>query len=167
MYLTYLQGQINRYRMYDDDFVREAHQRGSQLILGYLLEGGEKANQDYGTRVIQQDGNYYLRLEDLEKARHGVGDLLVRLQTIKSKGDSTAAGRVFDRFGTRVNPEWRNNIRARAARLKLPNKTAFVFPRLEPILKGSEIVDVKLLVDEDLTAQQLRFSRLRFNTQIP
>ena len=167
MYLTYLQGQINRYRMYEDDFVREAHQRGSQLILGYLLEGGEKANQDYGTRVIQQDGNYYLRLEDLEKARHGVGDLLVRLQTIKSKGDSTAAGRVFDRFGTRVNPEWRNNIRARAARLKLPNKTAFVFPRLEPILKGSEIVDVKLLVDEDLTAQQLRFSRLRFNTQIP
>ena len=167
MYLTYLQGQMNRYRMYDDDFVREAHQRGSQLILGYLLEGGEKRNRDYGVKVIQNGENYYVSLHDLEKAREGVQDLLSTLQIIKARGQADAATRIFDRFGSRVNPDWRHNIRARAARLKLPNKTGFVFPRLEPVMEGGKIVDVRLLVDEDLTAQQLRFSRLRFNKQIP
>ncbi len=167
MYITYLQGQMNRYRMYEDDSVREAHQRGSQLILGFLLEGGEKGDRDYGVKVVQNGENYFLRLGDLEKALNGVGDLLRTLQVIKSRGDAALATQIFDRFGTRVNPEWRRNIRARAARLKLPNKTAFVFPRLEPVMDGSEIADVRLHVDEDLTAQQLRFSRLRLNKQIP
>ncbi len=167
MYLSYLQGQMNKYRMYEDDYVREAHQRGQQLVLAFLLERGEKGDQDYGTRVVVKDRNYYLQLVDLEKARKGIGALLTTLQVIKATGDSKAAELIFDRFGTRVNPEWRRNIRERATRLKLPNKSAIVFPRLEPVVEGGQIRDVKLFVDEDLTAQQLRMSRLRFNKQIP
>jgi dipeptidyl-peptidase-3 len=167
MYVSYLQGQMNRYRMYEDDYVREAHQRGQQLVLGFLLEGGEAGDQDYGIRVIRQDGNFFVQLTDFGKARGGIGALLARLQTIKSRGDAAAAARIFDRFGTRVNPEWRANVRERAARLRLPNKSAFVFPRLEPVMAGNEIKDVRLHVDEDLTAQQLRMSRLRFNKRIP
>ena len=101
-----------------------------------------------------------MQLTDFGKARSGIGDLLTRLQTIKSSGDAAAATQIFDRFGTRVNPEWRANVRERAARLKLPNKSAFVFPRLEPVMEGNEIKDVRLHVDEDLTTQQLRMSRL-------
>jgi len=167
MYLSFLQGQMNRYRMYEDDFVREAHQRGQQLVMGFLLAGGEKGNQDYGTRVVKKDGNFYVQLLDLEKARKGIGNLLTVLQVIKANGDTAAATQIFDRFGTRVNPEWRRNIRERAARLKLPNKSAIVFPRLEPVMEGSEIKDVRLYVDEDLATQQLRMSRLRFNKRIP
>ncbi len=167
MYISYLQGQMNRYRMYEDDFVREAHQRGQQLVLGFLLEGGERGNRDYGTRVVTTNGNYYVEVVDFAKARQGVGDLLSYLQRVKSKGDAAAATQIFDRFGTRVNPDWRKNVRERAARLKLPNKSAFVFPRLEPVMAGNEITEVRLHVDEDLTAQQLRMSRLRFNKKIP
>jgi dipeptidyl-peptidase-3 len=166
MYIGYLQGQMNRYRMYDDDIVREAHQRGHQLVMGFLLEGGEKGDRDYGARVVQNDGNYFFQLLDLENAHQGVGDLLKTLQIVKARGDSAAATQIFDRFGTRVNNAWRQNIRARAARLKLPNKTAFVFPRLEAVMQGGEIIDVRLHVDEDLTTQQLRFSRLRFKKQV-
>ena len=167
MYISYLQGQMNRYRMYEDDFVREAHQRGQQLVLSFLLEGGEQGNRDYGTRVVTRNGNYYVEVVDFAKARQGVGDLLSYLQGVKSKGDAAAATQIFDRFGTRVNPDWRRNVRERAARLKLPNKSAFVFPRLEPVMAGNEITEVRLHVDEDLTAQQLRMSRLRFNKKIP
>lgn len=167
MYISYLQGQMNRYRMYEDDFVREAHQRGSQLILGFLLSGGEKGSQDYGVKVVQKDGNYFAQILDFDKVRKGVGDVLTYLQAIKSKGDAAGATQIFDRFGTRVNPEWRKNIRERAAKIKIPNKTAIVFPRLEPVMEGSEIKDVRLYVDEDLTRQQLRMSRLRFNRRIP
>jgi hypothetical protein len=34
-------------------------------------------------------------------------------------------------------------------------------------MEGNEIKDVRLYVDEDLTTQQLRMSRLRFNKRIP
>jgi dipeptidyl-peptidase III len=167
MLISYLQGQMNRYRMYEDDFVREAHQRGQQLVLGFLLEGGDKSDQDYGVRVIRQDGNFFVQLVDLDKAHKGIGALLALLQVIKSNGDAAAATQIFDRFGTRVNPAWRKNIRDRAARLRLPNKSAFVFPRLEPVTEGDGIKDVLLHLDEDLTAQQLRMSRLRFNKRVP
>ncbi len=167
MFISYLQGQMNRYRMYEDDFVREAHQRGSQLILEFLLSGGEKGNQDYGVKVIQKDGNYFVQILDFEKVRKGVGDILTTLQVIKSKGDAASAAQIFDHFGSRVNPEWRKNIRERATKIKIPNKTAIVFPRLEPVMAGDEIKDVRLYVDEDLTTQQLRMSRLRFNKRVP
>jgi hypothetical protein len=38
---------------------------------------------------------------------------------------------------------------------------AFVFPRLEPVFADGRIVDVHVRHDEDLTMQQLRFSRLQ------
>jgi dipeptidyl-peptidase-3 len=166
MYLTYLQGQMNRYRMYEDDIVREAHQRGHQLIMSYLLGGGESGDRDFGVRVITKDGNFYVEIVNLEKAQLGVADLLTRMQIIKSQGNASAAAEMFERFGTHIHPEWRLNIRARAARLKLPNKSAFVFPRLEPVMEGGNIVDVRIFVDEDLTTQQLRMSRLRFDKRI-
>ncbi len=166
MYISYLQGQMNRYRMYEDDVVREAHQRGNQLVMAFLLEGGLDGDQDYGVKVIEQEGDFFVRISDLERAHRGAGNLLGVLQTIKSRGDAAAAAQVFDRFGTRVNPEWRRNIRARAVKIRLPNKTAFVFPRLEPALDGGEIRDVLLHVDEDLVAQQLRMSHMRFNTAV-
>ena len=50
--------------------------------------------------------------------------------------------------------KWRDNVKARAAKLKLPNGTAFVFPQLIPVAggkDGKEIVDVRLVYEEDLT----------------
>ncbi len=167
MYISYLQGQINRYRMYEDDFVREAHQRGHQLVLSFLLEGGENGGQDYGVRVVSQNGNFFVQLLNQENAHKGIGDLLGRLQVMKARGDGPAATHIFDRFGTRVNPEWRRNIRERAAKLRIPNRSAFVFPRLEAVMAGAEIKDVRLHLDEGLTAQQLRMSRMRFGRRIP
>jgi dipeptidyl-peptidase-3 len=166
MLIGYLQGQMNRYRMYEDDFVREAHQRGHQLVLGFLLEGGDAGNRDYGIRVIRTNGHFFVELRDFGKARQGIGDLLRSLQIMKANGESAAAAQIFDRFGTRVNPEWRADIRARAARMSIPNKSAFVFPRLEPVHHKGRIEDVLLYVDEDLTAQQLRFSRMRLDKSL-
>ena len=135
--------------------------------MGFLLEGGLNGNSNYGVEIAMVNNNYYIKLVDFEKARQGVGDLLNYLQVVKSTGNASTAAEIFDRFGTRINPEWRQNIRERAAKIMIPNSTAFVFPRLEPIMEGDEIRDVNLYVDEDLTTQQLRMSRLRFNKNVP
>ncbi|MBI3940769.1 MAG: hypothetical protein HY315_08030 [Acidobacteria bacterium] len=165
-YIGYLQGNMNRYRSLQDDIVREAHRKGRELVLRYLVEGGETGGKDFGVKVVQVNGNYYAEITDLDKAHQGVAEILNRLQTIKSSGDADGATRLFDRFGTRINVAWRDNIKQRAAKVKIPREAAFVFPQLVPVLKGDEIVDVLLETREDLTVQQLRFSRWQFNTEL-
>ena len=163
MYQGYLQGHLNGYRRYEDDTVREAHDKGQQLVLMYLHSGGESGDRDFGVRVVEAGGDFFVKISDIDGARKGVGELLGRLQVIKSRGDSEGANWLFDRFGTELNVTWRDNIKARAAKLKLPNGKAFVFPQLIPVAggkNGKEIVDVRVVYEEDLTAQQLRWSRL-------
>gem|GEM_PF-715033 len=165
-YVGYLQGQMNRYRSLDDDIVREAHRKGRELVLQYLVNGGESGNKDFGVKVVQVNGNFYVEINDMAKAHQGVAEILNRLQVIKSTGDAEAATHIFDRFGTKVNTAWRDNIKQRAARLKIPRETAYVFPQLVPAVQGNDISDVRLETRENLTAQQLRFSRWRFNTEL-
>jgi dipeptidyl-peptidase-3 len=163
MYQGYLQRHLNGYRRYESDTIREAHDKGQQLVLMYLHSGGESGDRDFGVRVVERDEDFFVKVSDLDAARKGVAELLGRLQVIKSRGDSEGANWLFDRFGTKLNVEWRDNIKARAAKLNLPNGTAFVFPQLIPVAggkDGKEIVDVRLVYEEDLTAQQLRWSRL-------
>ncbi|MBI4455486.1 MAG: hypothetical protein HY644_06265 [Acidobacteria bacterium] len=165
-YIGYLQGNMNRYRSLEDDIVREAHRKGRELVLQYLVEGGEEGNKDFGVKVVQVNKNYYVEIAELMKAHQGVAEILNRLQIIKSTGDAEDATRLFDRFGTRVNVAWRDNIKQRAASLKIPRENAFVFPQLVPVVQEGNIVDVRLENKEDLTTQQLRFSRWQFNTEL-
>ncbi len=166
-YIGYLQGHVARYRSIPEDTVREAHRRGEELVLQYLARGGPTGGRDFGVRVVTQAGRYFVDLTDLEKARAGVAEILSTLQTIKSTGDERAATAIFERFGTHLDPAIRKDILERAEALKIPRETSFVFPRLEPIVRGGEVVDATLHADEDLTEQQLRFSRLRFSKSIP
>jgi dipeptidyl-peptidase-3 len=160
MYITFLQGWLSRFDRVPGLEVREAHNRGNHTILMYLLDGA------HGVEMTQEDGDYFVRVEDLEDARNGVGQLLSKIQVIKSSGNRAQAEDLFDRFGTRLDPDWKANITARKNKLRAPKIKAFVFPRLEPVLQDGEIVDVLLHHDEDLTAQQLRFSRLENSTSI-
>jgi dipeptidyl-peptidase-3 len=145
--------------------VREAHDRGHHAILMWLLRGGE-GGHDYGVEVKLIDGHYYVRIRDTDRAHRGVSDLLARLQVIKSTGDTEGAHRIFDEFGTRLDPAWKADIAARRERLQLPKIKAFVFPHLRAVVRDGEIADVTLTHDEDLTAQQLRFRRLELSRQI-
>ena len=166
MFITYLQGWLSRYDRIDGLEVREAHNVGSQMILMYLLENGGDSAKDFGVDIITIGGDYYIKIRDLQKAIEGCGELLEKLQIIKSTGDQERALELFDRFGTRVNPDWKANISARKEKLNLPKMKAFVFPHLRPVFKNDEIVDVEILNDEDLTAQMLRFSRLQNVTDL-
>jgi dipeptidyl-peptidase-3 len=164
-YAGYLQGWMSRMDRVEGHEVREAHDRGHHAILMWLLRGGE-GGHDYGVEVKKIEGHFYVRIRDTEKAHRGVSDLLARLQVIKSTGDTEGAHRIFDEFGTHLDPEWKADIAARRERLQLPKIKAFVFPHLRAVVRHGEIADVTLAHDEDLTAQQLRFRRLEFSRQI-
>jgi dipeptidyl-peptidase-3 len=130
----------------------------------YLLEG--RGKQNGGVEVIDVDGDFFVRLTDLESVRNGFGALLTKIQTIKSTGNRKQAEELFDKYGTRLDADWKENVTARKKKLGTPKIKAFVFPRLEPVIEGGEIVDVRIHNDEDLTTQQLRFSGLENSTSI-
>jgi dipeptidyl-peptidase-3 len=165
MYITFLQGWVSRFDRVPGLEVREAHNRGNHVILMYLLEHAP-SDDGPGVEVIQESGDYFVRINDLQSVREGIGGLLRKIQIVKSTGDREAAEKLFDSYGTQLDPDWKANITARKKRLAAPKIKAFVFPRLQPVLEGGEIVDVELYNDEDLTAQQLRFSRLENSTSI-
>lgn len=164
-YATYLQGWMSRMDRVEGHELREAHDRGHHAILMWLVRGGE-SGRDYGIEVKRIEGDYFVRVRDIDRAHAGVTDLLSRLQVIKSTGDAAGAQHIFDEFGTKLDPEWKANITARRERLKLPKLKAFVFPHLTPVVRNNEIVDVNIAYDEDLTAQQLRFRRLEHSREL-
>ncbi len=160
-YITHTQGWLLRYDQVVGMEVREAHNKADQLALVYLVENGGDASRDFGLDVIETDGKIYVRVRDVSKVREGISELLTKLQVMKSTADFRGAAELFDRFGSRVNPHWHRNIVARLEALKVPKMKAFVFPRLEPVVENREIVDVRVYQDEDLTTQQLRFSKMQ------
>lgn len=164
-YAGYLQGWMSRMDRVEGHDVREAHDRGHHAILMWLVRGGEQG-RNYGVEVKKIEGNFFVRIRDVERAHAGVSDLLTRLQVIKSTGDAAGAQHIFDEFGTKLDPEWKANIVARRERLQLPKMKAFVFPHLKPVVRNGEIVDVNIAYDEDLTAQQLRFRRLEKSREL-
>ena len=165
-YVTYLQNWFSRLDRVPGFEVREAHEKGHHTILNYIIEGGGDPEVDFGAELIERDGDYFVRVYDLEAMRNGIAELLSTIQTIKSNGNSAAAEALFDRFGTKLNPDWKTNVETRRARLNSPKIKAFVFPHLVPFLEDGKLTDVSLRYDEDLTTQQLRLSRLELSRDL-
>jgi dipeptidyl-peptidase-3 len=164
-YVTYLQGWFSRIDRVHGFEVREAHNKGHHAILNWILEGGE-SGENYGAEMIQDNGDYYIRVTDPARVREGIGVLLSRLQVLKSTGDRSGAEAFFDRFGTHLPPEWKANVEKRRASLTTPKIKAFVFPHLVPTIENGEITGVEMRHDEDLTAQQLRFGRIELSKDL-
>ena len=165
-YVTYTQGWLTRYDRVIDLEVREAHNKGNQTILMYLVENGGDNGKDFGLDVVEQDGDYFVKLRDAGKVRIGLAELLEKVQVLKSTGDGPGAAALLDRFGTRVKAEWYRNMVDRVERTNLPKIRAFTFPHLTPVMDGNRITDVRMAYDEDLTSQALRFSRLQQVTDL-
>lgn len=165
MVLRYLVDQFAANANHQGDTVREAHDRGRQLVLNYLLQ----PSRDFGVRMVEKEGKRYIALDSLNKAHAGIGEILTKLQTFKSMGDKAGAEAFFGEFGTKVNPAWRDDAKARAEAMNLPKLRAFVFPQLVPVMGESRFAkegekrevlnEVRLETREDLADQMLRFKR--------
>ncbi|MDE3246250.1 MAG: hypothetical protein KGN80_09195 [Acidobacteriota bacterium] len=159
MYLGYLGGQLRMNGLVQGDTIREAHYRGRQLVLNYLIQPGS----DFGVAVIQKDGHAFVQVNDVQKARAGIGEVLAKLQTFKSNGDKEGVEKFFADFGTKVNKDWQADAKGRMDALNLPRARAFVFPQLVPVVDQKNdrdvLKDVKLETKETFAEQMLRFSR--------
>jgi dipeptidyl-peptidase-3 len=136
--------------------IEEDHMRNRQMIVRWLM-----AN----TKSIEQrtrDGKTYLVMVDPKLFREGVGRLLAEVQRIKSEGDYAGAKTLFETYGVHFDPKLRDEVVERVKKLDLPSYSAFVMPKLTPVMgTDGKITDVTISYPMDLTAQMLEYSGVK------
>ncbi len=136
--------------------LEQSHMRNRQLIALWVLKNA-KNNE---VEVIQQDGNYFVKINDYEGLQKLYGELLATIQRITSEGDYQAAKEIVEEYAVKINPEWHKNILERYAHLNLAPYKGFVNPVYTPVLdKNGEITDIKVDYTEGYVEQHLRYSK--------
>ncbi len=143
---------LSRYRQGDQ--VVEDHDRGTQMIVHYLMDR-------FGCiEAVTRDAKVYLRVTDYAKMHQGVGELLAELMRIKAEGDYNGIKKLIDTYGVKLNPAWRDQVVERATRIGLPTRAAFISPLVEPVRDpNGKIVDARIVHTQDFAAVMLTYSR--------
>ena len=106
-------------------------------------------------------------MNDYEKMRDLIAQLLAEVQRIRSEGDYEAARALVETYGVKVNPELHQEVKKRYEALNLAPYKGFVNPVYEPVFDDENgITDVKIRYDEGFVEQMLRYSREYTNLKV-
>jgi dipeptidyl-peptidase-3 len=142
-------------RVREGDQLEEDHMRNRQLVVNWLRR------HTRAIEVRRRDGRTYFVVVDVDAFHDGVGRLLAEVQRIKGEGDYAAARALVESYGVHFDPMLRDEIVARVDALRLPSYSAFVMPRLSPVLgQDGSIVDVDVSYPCDLESQMLEYSAM-------
>ncbi len=138
------------------DTIEEDHERDRQLIVNYIREKVPGAIEQF-----DRDGKTYIRVQDYQKMRQGVGMLLSELMRIKAEGHYDAIKALVDRYGVRFDPALRDQIIARYKRLDIPIYWAGINAKLTAqIGKNGHIQNVDISYPTDVTQQYLAYGSM-------
>ncbi len=143
-------------RLKAGDKIEEAHMRNRALNAYWAYEQGKKDNV---VEFVKRNGKTYVRVNDYEKLREIFGRLLREIQRIKSEGDFKAGQALVETYGVNVNPELHAEILERYAKLGVKPYRGFIQPRLVPVKKGTQIVDVRVEYPESFFSQMLEYGK--------
>ncbi|RMF59819.1 MAG: dihydrofolate reductase [Calditrichaeota bacterium] len=143
-------------RLKPGENLEEAHMRNRQLIAKWAYEMGKSDNV---IEKVRKDNKTYFVIRDYQKLRELFGQLLREIQRIKSQGDYQAAKELVESYGVKVDPELHKEVLERYSKLNIAPYAGFINPKLIPVMKGDEIVDVKVEYPDDFTEQMLEYAR--------
>ena len=145
---------VQLYRYPEGEQIEEDHDRGTQMIVHYLME------RHTCIEPLTKDGKIFLRVTDYRKMHRGVGELLAELMRIKAEGDYGAMKKLMDTYGVKLNPAWRDQVQERARRIGLPKRGAFLSPLIEPVRDATgKVMDARVRHTLDLAEVMLTYSR--------
>ncbi|MCX6882689.1 MAG: dihydrofolate reductase [Verrucomicrobia bacterium] len=144
------------FRVKPGNQLEEAHMRNRQLVASWAFEKGQP---DKVVERVLRDGKTYFKINDYQKLRTLFGQLLREIQRVKSEGDFSSAKNLVENYGVKVDQELLNETHRRYAPLNIAPFMGFIQPRLVPIRKGGEIVDIKVEYPTDFLAQMLELGR--------
>ncbi|HEY4301971.1 MAG TPA: hypothetical protein VGM73_13925 [Candidatus Didemnitutus sp.] len=141
--------------------LEEDHQRNRALIANYVID------RTGAVGIVHRDGKTYVVVNDYQKARAGVGELLAELMRIKAEGDYPAIKALVDKYGVHFDPKVRDEVVARFAKLNLPTYWAGLYPRLSASLRpDGTVMDVTMSDQNDPVRQYLGFAAM-YNPGLP
>ncbi len=145
------------------------HARANTTILNYLIDHGGIAIQE---ETLNLDGKTHTVLgiivNDIEKARAGIRDLMVLVQNIKSTGDGMSAKELIGTYGVIIRnvkhlQALKENQRAVMGEIKA---MASLYPIMTPQFDDTgKIIDITIRFPKDLIEQQLLYSELALSEQ--
>jgi dipeptidyl-peptidase III len=151
--------QLARLELGED--LEEAHMRNRQLVAAWVYERGKAGKV---IERVERDGETFFVIRDYVKLRGLFGQLLAEMQRIKSEGDYAAGKALVEGYGVKVDRALHEEVLRRWEALHIAPYAGFVNPRLVPVMKGGEIVDVKVEYPDSFVMQMLeygeRYSRL-------
>ncbi len=154
LYRSYARADLIRLRtVKEGDRLEKDHARARHMIVSYIKD------KTGAIDVVEKNGKVYLSVNDIGKMRQGVGELLSMIMRIKAEGDYKEAKKLVEKYGIKINSQWRDQIVKRAEAINLPDHYAFVMPELELVTdKSGKIADVKVSYPQDFMKQQLKYS---------
>lgn len=136
--------------------IAQSHMRNRQMVSAWAYDKGKKDNV---IERVDKDGKIYFVVRDYDKLRALFGELLKEVQRIKSEGDFEAGKNLIENYGVKVDREIHANVLERYGKLNAKPFSAFIQPRLVPVMRAGQIVDVKVEYPEDFVAQQLEYGK--------
>ncbi|MCA9735902.1 dihydrofolate reductase [candidate division KSB1 bacterium] len=136
--------------------LEEAHMRNRQLVAKWAYEMGKADNV---IEMKKRDGKTYFVINDYLKLRDLFGQLLREIQRLKSEGDYEAGKNLVETYGVKVDPELHKEVLARYEKLNIAPYGGFINPKLVPVEKDGEIIDVTIEYPDDFTAQMLDYAK--------
>ena len=147
--------QMRRLKMGED--IAEAHMRNRAWISNWIIEKGAASNVI--SREVRE-GKTYFNINDYDKMRDLVGELLREVQRITSQGDYNAAKALADGYGKKVDPTLHAEVLARSEKLNIPPYNGFVNPILTPVLDSNgKMIDVTVSYTKTFAEQMLNYSK--------
>jgi dipeptidyl-peptidase-3 len=149
-----LQLQLRRIQPGDD--IEQAHMRNRQVVAAWAFEKGQPGNVI--EKVVENGKSYYV-VRDYDALRELFGQLLREIQRIKSEGDYAAASALVETYGVKVDQDMHKEVLERVAPLNIAAYAGFMQPRLVPVEKDGEIIDVRIEYPDDFPAQMLELEQ--------
>ncbi len=135
--------------------VEEAHMRNRKLIAEWCYEQGRK---DKTIEKVVKDGKTYIVVNDFDKLRELLGQLLKEVQRIKSEGDFEAGKALVENYGVKIDRALHEEMLERYAKLNIAPYGGFINPKYELVEKDGRVVDVKISYPDNYTEQMLEYS---------
>jgi dipeptidyl-peptidase-3 len=143
-------------RLKPGEQLEEAHMRNRQTVARWAYEHGKNDNV---VAFVKKNNKTYVQVNDYAKLRTLFGQLLKEMQRIKSEGDYEAGKNLVETYGVKVDPDLHKEILARFAKLKIKPYKGFVQPKLVPVMKEKEIIDVKVEYPTSFYKQMIEYGK--------
>ena len=155
--LNGLMTQLNRIEPGKD--IEEAHMRNRQLIAAWVLDHAGKG-KNAAVQLVKKNGKTYVQINDYQKMRSLLGELLAEIQRIKSEGDYAAGNALIQKYAVKVNKDLHKEVLKRYSTLDIPPYRVFVNPVYNVVYDNNgNITDITLDYTEGYVDQMMRLSR--------